>query len=382
VFVAKPRDLTSVVDNLGRICVGASAVPLTSTALANQTELAVSNAVQDPVLRSHPHPHVLFGRAGQLRSLLAGLPRGEGSGGSEGGVGDADRLADAVISGRHRLILDVDTQILHVIDGTEGAVIAGRVHAAGNQPVALVDPTPADRTPTFEAMSPALAEDPELRSFTPLNRTVARQGMPVMAAPETLSAPLWTQSFCEAVVGAAETAVVLTHDPLRRTTPLPDQANARLLDLLEADLEEGIRRIFRDRRSHPTDIKLYSAFIVRCRTGDPIGGVLARTLLAHSDRPLLVGSVRLNDSYQGGSLVLPRQAWDDRSSPVGALTVWPSSATTHPYRAAPVTRGVKYRLTIVWRLPDASVAPEEKLLGRPKAQGAITTADIQNRPPK
>ena len=64
----------------------------------------------------------------------------------------------------------------------------------------------------------------------------------------------------------------------------------------------------------------------------------------------LLQLIRLNDGYEGGMLEFPRQGFTNEKMSIGTLLVWPS-LVTHPHRSSPVTRGVKYSLTIWFRLP-------------------------------
>ena len=76
-------------------------------------------------------------------------------------------------------------------------------------------------------------------------------------------------------------------------------------------------------------------------------------LRLHHDVAQVSGSVRLNDGYEGGELVFPRQEVSNGSLPVGRLLAWPS-LVTHPHAAEPVRRGVKYGLTIWFEVPGVA----------------------------
>jgi hypothetical protein len=64
--------------------------------------------------------------------------------------------------------------------------------------------------------------------------------------------------------------------------------------------------------------------------------------------------LKLNDDFVGGRLEFPRQELDNGDLGVGELLLWPS-LVTHPHRAAPVTSGVKYGLTIWCAIPGAVI---------------------------
>ena len=123
----------------GGICVAASPVPLASPGVAWQVERAVAEATGSPVLRCHPHPGAMVGPVGAVRSLLAALV---------GGGSDADRMTEAVLSGRHDVVLDISSQFFHVLDGTGTDVdmVAGRARVGDEQPLVLIDPGPDART--------------------------------------------------------------------------------------------------------------------------------------------------------------------------------------------------------------------------------------------
>lgn len=69
----------------------------------------------------------------------------------------------------------------------------------------------------------------------------------------------------------------------------------------------------------------------------------------HNDVSYITMVVKLNDTFEGGILKLPRQKFDNTKVPVGHALVW-SSQVTHPHIVTPVTKGVKYTMTS-WTWP-------------------------------
>jgi hypothetical protein len=310
---------------------------LAAPAAAPRVESATATAGEARPPPSQPHPHILLGRAAAAKALLAALPEG---------ANDANWLRDSLRSGRPDLVLDTASQLLYVIDGVEAAVIAGRVYTNGNRPLVLVDPKHGGRASAFHVAGAPRVGDLEMRHLPSSPRNGSPQVKAVESAPDVLSTPLWTPEFCGDLIRAAETTALLSHEP-------PEMAQARregsahIFDLVEADLDERIRPLLQE---HWPDVRisLLSALVVRSHPGDVAGGLIGRDLIVHRGPAYLVSSLRLNERYQGGALTLPRQGWQDTSIPLGAVSAWPSSSWSHPYRAEPVTMGVKYRLAILW----------------------------------
>ena len=70
-----------------------------------------------------------------------------------------------------------------------------------------------------------------------------------------------------------------------------------------------------------------------------------RELRVHNDASLITGSVKLNDDYQGGMLVFPRQDFHNNDIPIGKCLLFPGQVT-HGHLSAPIVNGTKYSLTI------------------------------------
>jgi hypothetical protein len=430
---AEPDELIDAARLSGGICVAASPVALASPNVAQQVELAVAAAAGSPVLRCHPYPCGLLGPAGPLRALLADLV-GSGS--------DANQLTAVVLSGSHDMVLDISSQVFHVLDGsgTDVVVIAGRAHAGDEQPLVLIDPSRDGRAlalikpqpldtgdvdagglpsgdrrgfelPISEPRStvprevppepppavppepppavppepppavppeppPAVPPEPPPAARSEVQRTVparcepdpvdgsardlvrllryqgaiASTGEVTAAAPDVLVMPLWTPEFCAAVVRTAEAAALwekLPDEPPSTTGTWLHDLVPRLLVLLESDVQDRIWPLLQAEWPGAVATPLHGALVLRCEASGQGKGSDG-----HHDVAQLSGSVRLNDGYLGGALLLPRQHWDDGAAPVGALGVWPA-LLTHPYDTGSVTRGVKYRLALWWGLPAA-----------------------------
>ena len=69
-----------------------------------------------------------------------------------------------------------------------------------------------------------------------------------------------------------------------------------------------------------------------------------RTLGFHTDAAMITGSVKLNDDYEGATLVFPRQEVTNRDIPVGKMIVFPSSVT-HGHYVDELQSGTKYSAT-------------------------------------
>ena len=148
--LADPDELIDAAQLFGGICVAASPVALASPMVARRVEQVVADAAGGPVARCHPYPYALVGAAGPLRSLLADLVEGDS---------DADRITNAMLSGRHDVILDTICEFFHVLDGTgtDVVVVDGRARAGEERPLVLIDPTADHQALPPVAASPVAA---------------------------------------------------------------------------------------------------------------------------------------------------------------------------------------------------------------------------------
>jgi len=78
-------------------------------------------------------------------------------------------------------------------------------------------------------------------------------------------------------------------------------------------------------------------------------------LTHHTDHSLVTGSVKLNDDYEGASLIFPRQNVTNDDIPVGKILLFPGQVT-HGHYVDDLTSGVKYSLTM-WtkRFPQEEI---------------------------
>lgn len=75
-----------------------------------------------------------------------------------------------------------------------------------------------------------------------------------------------------------------------------------------------------------------------------------RYLRPHMDGSMVTGTVRLNDEYEGGDLVFPRQNYRNTKVPVGSMLIWPSSIQ-HIHYSDELVAGTKYSL-VAWTKSD------------------------------
>ena len=232
-------------------------------------------------------------------------------------------------------------------DPVNDLVVVGgqRVPASTGQPavVAFVDPS---FTP------------PELNAYVDgrlFDQVVGYAGAPDSAewhrveANEILLTPMWTHEYCTQLVALVEQINDWGRD---LDDPVPGDEislltiSPRLFAHVEADVGERI--VPRLRRHWPEFgwSGLHDAFVLRYASE----GEGPRSLALHHDLAQISGAVRLSH-YSGGALEFPRQGYDTAGAAVGELVAWPS-LVTHPHRAAPVTEGTKYSLTLWFRLPD------------------------------
>jgi len=70
-----------------------------------------------------------------------------------------------------------------------------------------------------------------------------------------------------------------------------------------------------------------------------------KSLRLHNDMSLVTGSMKLNDSYEGGVLNFPRQEASNLDLKVGDMLLWPGQVT-HPHESLDLISGEKYSLTM------------------------------------
>ncbi|MEP6661750.1 MAG: 2OG-Fe(II) oxygenase [Acidimicrobiales bacterium] len=243
-----------------------------------------------------------------------------------------------------------ESEIFLTLDGTgtDAIVLGGGVVAAatGASPLVVLG-SHAD----VEELDRSLATDQsgDLARVLAYDGSLAASPL-VTEADELLSTAFWTPEMCRAVVRAAEATGAWASDP---DDPVPGRevSLAAISPVLFANLEGHVRQLVVPMlRSHwPTiaDAGVHDAFVIKYAAGSG-----RADLPLHHDVAQISGSVRLNEGYEGGVLEFPRQGFSNEKMAIGTLLVWPS-LVTHPHRSSPVTRGVKYALTVWFRLPGS-----------------------------
>ena len=84
-----------------------------------------------------------------------------------------------------------------------------------------------------------------------------------------------------------------------------------------------------------------------------------KTLGLHNDSALVTGSVKLNDDYEGATLIFPRQGVTNKDIPIGKMILFPGPLT-HGHYVDELTSGVKYSATF-WtsRYPGDLLGPDD-----------------------
>jgi hypothetical protein len=258
---------------------------------------------------------------------------------------DSDHLAATVLDGRHSLVLDVAANVFHVLDGTgtDAVGVSGTIHAGGERPLVLIDPS-EDGT-SLRRLQDDLA-DPGTEDLARLLRydgAIDHRPDVLVAAPEILVTPFWTVPFCATIVRAAEAAASWT-SPTPGAGPRVEVSlraiSEHLFGCVARDVPTRIWPRLTDQWPHLVGLQVADAVVVRHEAGD------AETALTPPSAPPLNTAVRLNEGYGGGGLFFPRQGWED-DVPVGFLTMWPTAAS-HPHQVDWVTEGVKYSLELRW----------------------------------
>jgi hypothetical protein len=257
------------------------------------------------------------------------------------GAVDPDAWAAAFVAGAD-LELDIGAEIFLVRDGTgTDALVVGDdviATATGTRPAVIIGD---------DVAAPVEKRD-DLALLYAYDDAAVAPGEPTIEAAEIVRVRFWSRSVCDAVIRAAEAAAAWDSDP---DDPVPGceislaALNPRLFGHVTQQVETLVWPALQTIWPKIAWNGVHDAFVIKyaAGTGDD-------ALRLHHDVAQLSASVRLNDGYVGGALRFPRQAWDNHAVPVGDLIAWPS-LVTHPHAAAPVTRGVKYGLTIWLSLP-------------------------------
>ena len=69
-----------------------------------------------------------------------------------------------------------------------------------------------------------------------------------------------------------------------------------------------------------------------------------KTLGLHNDSSLVTGSVKLNDDYEGATLIFPRQDVTNKDIPIGKMILFPGQVT-HGHYVSQLESGTKYSAT-------------------------------------
>jgi hypothetical protein len=168
-----------------------------------------------------------------------------------------------------------------------------------------------------------------------------------MIERDMIVVPCWTPDFCAALIRAAEAAGGFLPDP---GDPVPAHEislamiSPRLFETVQNDMGARIWPVLMNEWPLIEYHGINDAFVIKYEAGGQ------ESLRMHHDVAQVSASIKLNDDYDGALLEFPRQGVSNADIPVGSLLAWPS-LVTHPHHSTPITRGIKYSLTIWFELP-------------------------------
>lgn len=286
-----------------------------------------------PVL-TDPDRSVYVGLAGSLRALAAGDD-------------DVDVAVDEAGAVLHRWSPGDGSSI--VLNGWV------RATAAGREPCVVI----ADDRDGLDA---AYEADTSRDLVRILRYDDAVDDDPAWAtvADEVLDVAFWTPEFCATVIRAAEATGAFTpqdDDPVPGHEVSLATISPALFDAVEQHVAAAVMPVVHQVWPYVDYHGLRDAFVIKYAPG------VQTELRVHHDVAQLSGSVKLNDGYQGCALEFPRQSFANTGVGVGRMLVWPS-LVTHPHRAAPLTAGVKYSLTLWFELPGGSRTADRHAMTR------------------
>jgi hypothetical protein len=165
-------------------------------------------------------------------------------------------------------------------------------------------------------------------------------------ANDILCVEFWKPEFCKIITDYADS---INRYESRPNDPVPGQELR--INVISEDLyisfcrhwKEVIQPILNDFYTLPAEqwfIGWRIPFIIKYEINKQ------RYLRPHMDGSLITGTVRLNDKYEGGELVFPRQKYKNTDVPVGSMLIWPSSIQ-HIHYSDHLTSGTKYSL-VAW----------------------------------
>ncbi len=169
-----------------------------------------------------------------------------------------------------------------------------------------------------------------------------------VVASDIVQVPFWTPEFCATVVRLAEAAEMWDHDaddPVPGAEASIAALSPRLFAHVQAHVDARVMPVLAQVWPEMAHTTLHDAFVIKYAVG------ASDELRLHHDIAQISASLRLGATYAGGRLEFPRQGWHNGEVPVGHLVVWPS-LVTHPHRSTPVEAGVKYGVTLWWKLPE------------------------------
>lgn len=240
-----------------------------------------------------------------------------------------------------------------VAAGHEPGIDTGRIFLPAGAPAVWVngratDPITGHRPPIV--LDPVPPADPGSRDLARILRydgAALEATEAVEVAPEIISVPFWTPEFCATVIRAAEAMEAWGSDD-EDPVPAHELSLATISPRLFAHVEDHVAgRVAPALRRWWPQIEfngLQDAFVIKYTLAGQ------RELRLHHDLSQVSAAVRLNDGFAGGVLEFPRQGWTNAGTGIGSMVTWPS-LVTHPHRSSVLTSGVKYSLTIWWKLP-------------------------------
>lgn len=159
-------------------------------------------------------------------------------------------------------------------------------------------------------------------------------------APEILVTPFLTERQCEYLINKSES--VGGWGQLDGDKFPAQEIRIRKLGLWEEYenlWKEKLAKIAMEHWKPYLHIGLRDAFTMRYSMDTQ------KALGYHTDASLVTGSVKLNDNYEGATLIFPRQEFTNIDVPVGHCILFPSDVT-HGHYVDELQSGTKYSLTM------------------------------------
>ena len=236
------------------------------------------------------------------------------------------------LSGRHNIVLDVESYIFFCLAKAEKDVLVKSnyiINTASNCTTCVIHGNGGNQTKEF---------------FDNLYRKWVNLNVVALDKDIVCIQNLFTKEWCKALIDACEAENnwhqlpndIVPGQEIRlnsmRNKSFREDFHAEYRNVIAPALEKYWPRLKAPR--------IRDLFVIKYQAGRQV------SLPLHHDMSMISAAIKLNDEYTGGSLNFPRQNINNDSLNVGDGVFWPAQVS-HPHESLPLESGVKYSL-VLW----------------------------------